>query len=93
VVVIPCPHCGPRNVSEFAYKGEAKDRPDPLTATRAAWREYLYVHENPAGWTSETWFHRAGCQTFIRVERHTVSNVVRSATPSRPSATQETGQE
>ena len=26
---MPCPHCGPRNVSEFRYHGEESPRPDP----------------------------------------------------------------
>ncbi len=26
---LPCPWCGPRNVSEFRYAGEARPRPDP----------------------------------------------------------------
>ena len=93
MVVIPCPHCGPRNVSEFVYKGESKDRPNGLTATPVAWREYLYLHENLAGWTSESWFHRAGCRSFVTIERHTVSNAVRTATTSRPATTQRTAQE
>lgn len=74
---IPCPHCGDRNVSEFRHWGEQADRPDPSSATPAEWRGYLYGRRNLAGWTTETWYHRAGCRTFVTVERHTVSNEVR----------------
>src|SRR3546814_8270426 len=29
-MLIPCPHCGPRDVGEFTYGGDAtKERPDP----------------------------------------------------------------
>jgi len=78
-MLVPCPHCGPRNVSEFRYLGEEKARPDPNAAEPREWRVYLYVKRNPAGWTTETWFHRSGCQAFFTVERHTVTNEVRAA--------------
>lgn len=71
---IPCPYCGPRNRSEFGYVGERASRPDPRTTTAAEWRDYLYVRENLADWTMETWYHRAGCRQFITLERHTVTN-------------------
>jgi hypothetical protein len=37
------------------------------------------VRANPAGWTTETWFHRAGCRQHFVVERHTVTNEVRTS--------------
>jgi len=82
VIRIPCPHCKVRNSSEFRHVGEAGDpRPDPSSTTPEKWRAYLYERRNPAGWTTETWFHAMGCRRFIRVERHTVTNEIRSATP------------
>ena len=77
MIRIPCPHCGPRNSSEFAHAGEAGPRPDPATADADAWRAYLYLKRNPAGWTRETWFHRMGCRSFFTLERHTVTNETR----------------
>jgi sarcosine oxidase, subunit delta len=77
MVELPCPWCGPRDVVEFRYAGEATPRPDPATATRAQWREYLYLRRNPRGWVEETWYHRAGCRRFFRLERETESNAVR----------------
>jgi heterotetrameric sarcosine oxidase delta subunit len=50
MILIPCPHCGPRNSSEFAHAGERRPRPDPNAATPAEWRAYLYDKRNPAGW-------------------------------------------
>jgi len=49
--------------------------------TPEQWRVYLYERANPAGWTTETWFHTMGCRRFISVERHTVTNEIRSARP------------
>ena len=76
---IPCPHCGPRNVSEFRHVGEARTRPEPQTASPEQWRSYLYQQRNVAGWSAESWYHTVGCRRFIDVERHTVTNETRPA--------------
>jgi sarcosine oxidase subunit delta len=77
---IPCPYCGPRNVSEFRHVGERRPRPDVRTATPAQWRSYLYEQDNVAGWSAESWYHSSGCRRFVAVERHTVTNQVRPVT-------------
>lgn len=77
MILLPCPWCGPRNVSEFAHLGEMTARPDPQAVTPAQWRDYLYFRANPRGWVTETWFHRAGCRRYVTVERDTASNAVR----------------
>ena len=79
MILLPCPHCGPRNASEFRYVGELSTRPDPDATGVEGWRTFLYVRANPAGWTTETWFHRAGCRQHLVVERHTVTNEVRAS--------------
>jgi sarcosine oxidase subunit delta len=86
MILLPCPFCGPRNVSEFRYAGEASTRPNPNKTDAAGWRTYLYTRNNPAGWTTETWFHSAGCRQHLLIERHTVTNEVRSSKvfPSSP---------
>ena len=53
-------------------------RPDSSSANEAAWRSYLYLRNNPAGWTTEGWFHASGCRRFFVAERHTVTNEVRA---------------
>ncbi len=78
MILLPCAWCGPRDATEFQHIGEAVPRPDPRTATGPEWRTYLYLRANPYGWTTETWYHRMGCRRFIRVERHTGSNEIRS---------------
>lgn len=79
MLLIPCVHCGFRNVSEFRYGGELGSRPDPNRATPAEWHSYLYDKSNRADWTTERWFHTAGCRRFFVVERHTVTNEIRAA--------------
>ena len=78
MILLPCPFCGPRNASEFRYVGELSERPDPKATSTEEWRTFLYVRDNPAGWTTETWFHSAGCRQHFVAERHTVTNEVRS---------------
>ena len=82
MIELPCPHCGLRHAGEFRFLGELVARPDPATAAPAEWRAYLYLRDNPAGWVTETWLHRAGCRKFLTVERHTVTNEVRSVRPA-----------
>ncbi len=81
MIVVPCPYCGPRNASELQCVGEATSQPDPNAASPEQWRSYLYLRRNLADWTVETWYHRAGCRRYFTVERHTVTNEIRSSRP------------
>ncbi len=73
---IPCPFCGPRNETEFAYGGPLKARrPDDASALDdAAWIEYLTVPENPLGPVRERWWHVRGCGLWITLTRDTRSH-------------------
>lgn len=79
MILLPCPWCGPRNADEFRHLGEARQRPDGATVPINQWRKYLYERDNPCGWVTEQWFHRAGCRRYVTVERHTMTNEVRGA--------------
>ncbi|HWL96432.1 MAG TPA: sarcosine oxidase subunit delta [Nocardioidaceae bacterium] len=74
MIQLPCPWCGPRNVTEFRHHGEVVSRPDASSSTPREWRRYLYFRRNEAGWVEENWYHTAGCRRFFRLRRHTVSN-------------------
>jgi heterotetrameric sarcosine oxidase delta subunit len=78
MILITCPNCGPRNSSEFAYFGETKPRPAVNQTDLAEWSSYLFMKRNPAGWTTEHWYHREGCRQFLVAERDTVTNEIRS---------------
>ena len=77
MLVITCPHCGPRNSNEFSFGDELAARPGPETDV-AAWRDYLYMKRNVAGWQPEQWFHVSGCRRFLIIERDTTTNEIRS---------------
>jgi len=81
MILIPCPHCGPRNSSEFTYVGETRPRPAAADVGTAEWRDYLYLRRNPAGPTTEQWRHSAGCGRFFVAERDTVTNEVARTYP------------
>jgi heterotetrameric sarcosine oxidase delta subunit len=86
MILIPCPYCGPRNSNEFSYVGELTPRPaDASDDGPSEWRRYLYEKRNPAGLTTEQWFHASGCQKFFVAVRHTVTNEVRwTGLPGEP---------
>ena len=78
MLMIPCPFCGPRNESEFAYGGPATPRrpDDPAAVGDADWVDYLTVPDNPVGPVRETWWHRHGCGRWVTITRHTVSHEI-----------------
>ncbi len=76
MLLIPCPHCGPRPEIEFRYAGEAHmARPqNPVDSDDRAWSEFLYVRTNPKGLHYERWRHNYGCARYFNAVRHTVSD-------------------
>jgi sarcosine oxidase subunit delta len=85
--LIPCPDCGPREVTEFSFGGETGRRPGPDEPV-AALARYLYVRRNASGVQQEWWFHRDGCRDWLVATRDTRTNAVASAVrPGERSAT------
>jgi heterotetrameric sarcosine oxidase delta subunit len=79
MLLIPCPHCGPRDHVEFAFGGDASvQRPadGETDAWDARWESYVYSRDNPRGRHVEWWHHSAGCRRWIRVERDTLTHQV-----------------
>jgi sarcosine oxidase subunit delta len=73
--LLPCPHCGPRSVDEFAYFGEVTRRPH-ASPTLAELTDYVYFRDNVAGPQREWWQHRLGCGEWFLAERDTRTNEV-----------------
>jgi heterotetrameric sarcosine oxidase delta subunit len=76
MLLIPCPHCGPRDVTEFTYGGDANVRRPaaPGALSDAQWAEYIYLRDNPLGEHSELWQHAFGCRRWITVRRNTYTH-------------------
>lgn len=75
MMLLACPNCGPRNVSEFRYGGEARPRPAPSDSDRQ-WTDYIYLRTNPLGTLQEWWYHRRGCRRWFLAVRHTKTHQV-----------------
>ena len=84
MMLIPCPYCGPRNVTEFTYAGDAdvKRPADAAAVSEAEWAAYVYLRDNPRGPHDELWQHSAGCRRFIRVKRDTLTHEVFGSEPA-----------
>src|SRR5258708_2152766 len=78
MLLIPCPHCGPRPEIEFRYGGEAHiARPkNPAALSDAEWAEFLYLRSNPKGRHVERWRHAHGCGRFFNCIRDTITDKI-----------------
>jgi heterotetrameric sarcosine oxidase delta subunit len=85
---IPCPHCGTRDVREFAYLGDATvQRPDAAAADALErFAAYVYLRDNPAGVHRELWYHGSGCQAWLTVTRDTLTHAISAVTTAVPAA-------
>ena len=90
-MIITCPYCGPRDVVEFTYQGDATvTRPNLASADQDVWNRYVYDRANPAGKHSEVWQHSGGCRAHLIVERDTVTHAVGAVRFARDKTTKTT---
>lgn len=76
MLLIECPHCGPRAEPEFQYAGEAHiDRPtEPSALSDEAWADHLFYRSNTRGLHAERWRHTHGCGRYFNALRDTVTD-------------------
>ena len=74
--LIRCPWCGERDITDFAYGGEAHiARPgDPAALSDTEWAGYVFERTNPKGVMAERWIHQAGCRRWFNVLRNTATD-------------------
>ncbi|MDV4143569.1 sarcosine oxidase subunit delta [Shimia sp. FJ5] len=85
-MLIPHPLLGPRDAQEFTYLGDAAlmDRPDPAGGNaEAAFTDYVFLRDNPAGVHRELWFHEQGDRSWLVVTRDTVTHEILGAELAR----------
>lgn len=83
-MLIPHPLLGPRDASEFTYLGDAAllQRPngadDGLSFEQiaAAFYDYLFLRNNPAGLHRELWYHEQGDRSWLVVTRDTLTHQI-----------------
>ena len=78
MLLIPCPHCGPRDATEFRYGGQAGIAypADPEALDDREWEAYLFLRDNPKGPWLERWVHVAGCRRWFDLIRDTLTNEI-----------------
>jgi sarcosine oxidase subunit delta len=83
MLLIDCPHCGPRAELEFSYGNEAHiERPkEPDALSDAEWADYLFLRDNTKGLLLERWVHSHGCRRWFNVARHTVTYEILAVYP------------
>lgn len=91
-LLLTCPNCGTREVTDFGFGGEVSSRPTAKPPRRELNR-YLYFRRNVAGPQREWWVHRSGCRQWFLAERDTRTNeVLWTARPAEaPVAAEEAG--
>lgn len=76
-MLINCPYCGPRDVSEFSYQGDDnRVRPAQDSRDQASWNAFVYDRVNTAGDHRELWQHAGGCRAHIAVTRNTMTHKI-----------------
>ncbi len=83
MMLIACPHCGPRAHVEFTY-ARTLDAVLPLSATPARAARILYERDNPRGLSAELWRHTHGCRAWLRLIRDTASHEIAQVSPWSP---------
>ncbi|GGA61700.1 sarcosine oxidase subunit delta [Pseudoclavibacter endophyticus] len=73
MLLIECPHCGPRDETEYHYGGQAgvPYPDDPSALSDREWAAYLFYRDNPAGAFTERWMHAGGCRKWFEAVRDT----------------------
>ncbi len=85
-MLINHPRLGPRDISEFIYKGDVKllDRPDWKEKDSAnKFYEYLYLRENKKGDHKELWYHEQGDRSWLIVTRNTITHEIKDVEIAR----------
>jgi sarcosine oxidase subunit delta len=78
MLLINCPHCGPRDRTEFHFGGDASQARPKSSKFEDGWYDFIYLRENVRGRNREYWQHRSGCRMWLVVERDTVTHQIHS---------------
>jgi sarcosine oxidase subunit delta len=84
-MLIICPHCGPRDLAEFAFERPIESIVALDAPVDAAVRA-LFSRENPRGRSRELWRHAYGCRAWLRLERDTATHEISGAILYEPGA-------
>ena len=85
MLLITCPHCGPRAQVEFVYERTVDSVVQP-DAEAAGAMEALFARSNPRGLDEELWRHTFGCRAWLILTRHRVTHQIAAIRALGPEA-------
>jgi heterotetrameric sarcosine oxidase delta subunit len=85
MMLIHCPHCGPRAQAEFVYE-RTVDSVVALGAEPGDAMNILFARTNPRGPDDEIWRHTYGCRAWMVITRHRVANDIAEVRAVGPEA-------
>ncbi len=85
MLLIDCPHCGPRAQVEFVYERTVDSVVQP-DAPAAEAMERLFTRANPRGLDDEIWRHSFGCRAWLVLTRHRTTHQITSIRTAGPEA-------
>lgn len=85
MLLIICPHCGPRAQIEFTYERTVDSVVQPAAHAGEA-MERLFTRANPRGEDDEIWRHTFGCRAWIVMSRHRATHEIAAIRAVGPEA-------
>ena len=85
MMLINCPHCGPRAQAEFVFE-RTLDSVVTLDASPEDAMNTLFTRGNPRGFDDEIWRHTFGCRAWLVMTRHRVTNEISNVRAVGPEA-------
>jgi len=85
MLLIHCPHCGPRAQVEFAYERTVDSVVQPNAPADQA-LETLFTRTNPRGEDDEIWRHTYGCRAWLVLTRHRTTHAITAIRAVGPEA-------
>ena len=83
MLLIPCPHCGERDETEFNYGGRAIKYPAlDESVSVETWHRVLHLRDNSQTVICELWYHNYGCECWFEITRDLVSHEISTAAKS-----------
>ena len=83
MLLITCPHCGPRAQTEFSYERTVDSVVQP-GADPAEAMARLFARANPRGLDDEIWRHTFGCRAWLVMTRHRMTHAIEAVRPVGP---------
>lgn len=85
MLLITCPHCGPRAQPEFSYERTVDSVVQPGGDPAEA-MEHLFTRANPRGPDEEIWRHTYGCRAWLIMTRHRATHAIEAVRAVGPEA-------